>query len=502
MESALADDWKEACQYEIDALAKNGTWTLVELPSGRKAIKSKWVFKHKADGRFCAWLVAKGFTQIHGIDYDETFSPVARFKSLRLLLALAALEDWEIHQMDVKSAFLNGLLDEEIYMEQPQGFIDPDHPHKVCLLQKAIYGLKQASHAWNQQFHSVLQDLHFTRTRSDAGVYHRQDDGGTLIIILYVNDITILGDNLKNVEKIKTTLSNRYEMTDLGEIESYLGVRIKRDRSNKRLEIDQSRYILEIVDRFGLSDAHPVCTPLPTGADMFLEKYNEQASTADIKLYQRIIGSLLYVQIGTRPDISFAVSRLAQYASNPSPHHIRLAKYVLSYLKGTSDLKLVYTGGSGDGLYSYSDSSWGDVLNDWHSTAGYVFLLANATISWCSRKQKTTTQSTTEAEYMSLAKAGNQSAWYQMFLEELGYEVRDPIPLHGDNNGSLRLALNPVTERKSKHIPIRYHTIRDYVEDEHITLILTPTAEMLADGLTKSFTKIKLSDFVSGLGLI
>jgi len=235
---------------------------------------------------------------------------------------------------------------------------------------------------------------------------------------------------------------------------------------------------------------------------MFLEKYNEQASTADIKLYQRIIGSLLYVQIGTRPDISFAVSRLAQYASNPSPHHIRLAKYVLSYLKGTSDLKLVYTGGSGNGLYGYSDSSWGDVPDDRHSTAGYVFLLANAAISWCSRKQKTAAQRTTEAEYMSLAKAGNQSTWYRMFLEELGYEVWDPILLHGDNNGSLWLALNPVTGRKSKHIPIRYHAIQDYVEDKHITLILTPTTEMLADGLTKSFMKIKLSDFVSGLGLI
>src|SRR6267154_1089202 len=374
--------------------------------------------------------------------------------TLSIILTLSSTTLQPLQNCQTLQRFLSPL-----YIEQPQGFIDPDHPHKVCLLQKAIYGLKQASCVWNQQFHSVLQDLHFTRTHSDAGVYHHQDDRGTLIIILYVNDITILGDNLKNVEKIKTTLSNRYEMTNLGEIESYLGVQIKQDRSNKRLEIDQSCYILEIVDRFGLSDAHPARTPLPTGADVFLEKYNEQASTSDIKLYQRIIGSLLYVQIGMRPDISFAVSRLAQYTSNLSPHHIRLAKYVLSYLKGTSDLKLVYTGGSSDGLYGYSDSSWGDVPDDRHSTAGYVFLLVNAAISWCSCKQKTTAQSTTKAEYMSLAEAGNQSAWYRMFLEELGYEVWDPIPLHRDNNGSLQLALNPVTGRKSKHIHIRYHAI-------------------------------------------
>jgi len=184
MRSEQADQWHDACQYEIDMLAKNGTWTLVDLPAGRKAIKSKWVFKRKADGCYRACLVAKGFTQIQGIDYDETFSPVARFESLRLILALATLKDWEIHQMDVKSAFLNGLLEEEIYMEQPEGFITPGQESKVCLLKKAIYGLKQASCTWNLQFHGVLVELGFTRTYSNAGIYiyRRQDAGGTLII--------------------------------------------------------------------------------------------------------------------------------------------------------------------------------------------------------------------------------------------------------------------------------------------------------------------------------
>ena len=409
MDSALADEWREACQYEIDALAKNGTWTLVELPPGRKAVKSKWVFKHKADMRFRTRLVAKGFTQIFGLDYDETFSPVARFESLRLLLALAALEDWEIHQMDVKSAFLNGVLEEEIYMEQPQGFVDPEHPNKVCLLKKAIYGLKQASRAWNQQFHGVLLDIGFARTRSDAGVYHHQDDGGITIIILYVDDIMILSDSIDNIKQVKAALISRYEMTDLGEISSYLGVNIKRNRSKRTLEIDQSQYVLQIVKCFGLSDAHPPRTPLPTSANVDLQKYDGQASAADIKLYQQIIGSLLYVQIGMHPDIAFPVSRLAQYASNPSPAYIRLAKYVLSYLKGTSDLKLLYDGGRGNGLYGYSDSSWADDRDDRHSTSGYVFLMADAAISWCSHKQKTAAQSTCEAEYMELADASNQA---------------------------------------------------------------------------------------------
>ena len=503
MSSDYADEWRAACQYEIDALAKNRTWDLVDLPTGRKAVKSKWVFKRKADGRFRARLVAKGFTQIQGIDYDETFSPVARFESLRLLLALAALSDWEIHQMDVKSAFLNGLLDEEIFMEQPYGFIVPDQSDKVCLLRKAIYGLKQASRAWNLQFHSVLIDLGFKRTHSDAGVYHRLDAGGsTLIIILYVDDITILGDKLADVKNLKITLAGRYEMTDLGEIESYLGVRIKRDRSIKRLDIDQSRYISEIVDRFGLADCNPARTPLPSGAEALLVKHTGQASADEIKYYQQIIGSLLYVQIGTRPDVSFAVGRLAQYASNPSSQHLRLAKYVLSYLKGTADLSLRYDGARGSGLFGYSDSSYGDQPDDYHSTSGFVYLLADAAISWSSRKQKTVAQSTTHAEYMAITDAANQAAWYRSFFSEIGYDVEDPIPLHGDNKGAVDLALNPVTGRRSKHIPIKFHAIREYIEDGFITLIRTPTSEMLADGLTKPHSHVQLGDFITGLGLI
>jgi hypothetical protein len=223
---------------------------------------------------------------------------VVRFESLQLLLALAALEDWEIHQMDVKSVFLNGSLEEEIFMEQPQGFTSPNHPKKVCLLKKAIYGLKQASCAWNLQFHGVLTGLGFTCTHSDAGVYmyHCQDDGGiTIFIILYVDDITMLGNLGSEIDRIKLFLSSRYDMTDLGEIESYLGVCIMHDRSIKRLEIDQSRYISKILDHFGMADANLARTPLPMGADVHLVKHEGQATESEIKDYQRLIGSLLYV---------------------------------------------------------------------------------------------------------------------------------------------------------------------------------------------------------------
>jgi hypothetical protein len=418
---------------------------------------------------------------------------------------LAALEDWEIHQMDVKSAFLNGSLEEEIFMEQPQGFISPDHPKKVCLLKKAIYGLKQASYAWNLQFHGVLTGLGFTRMHSDAGVYvyHCLDDGGiTIFIILYVDDITMLGNSGPEIERIKLFLSSCYDMTDLGEIKSYLGVRIMCNRSIKRLEINQSRYISEILDWFGMADANPACTPLPMGTDMHLVKHEGQATESEIKDYQRLIGSLLYVQISTHPDISFAVSHLVQYAVNPSTQHLRLAKYILSYLKGTVDYRLCYDGACGDGLHGYLDSSFRDQADDCHSTSGYVFLLADATISWCSCKQKTVAQSTTQAKYMALMDVANQATWYHSFLIELSYNISDPIPLHGDNKGAVDLALNPVTGRRSKHIPIKHHTIHEYVEDGFIELIRTPTADMLADGFTKPHAYAQLEDFIAGLGLI
>jgi Reverse transcriptase (RNA-dependent DNA polymerase) len=503
MQSDNTTEWTDACQYEIDALSKNNTWELVDLPAGRKAVKSKWVFKLKSDGRYRARLVAKGFTQIPGIDYDETFSPVARFESLRLLLALAALEDWEIHQLDVKSAFLNGVLDEEIYMEQPQGFIIAGKETKVCRLRKAIYGLKQASRAWNQQFHGVLIELGFTRTFSDAGIYVYQQRGGDgpLFIILYVDDITILGASLKAVKRLKADLSKRYEITDLGEIESYLGIRITRDRPRKRLEIDQSGYITDVLDRFGMADANPHNTPLPAGAEVHLVKYTEQASQSEIKNYQSLIGSLLYVQIGTRPDISFAVSRLAQYAVNPSPQHLRLAQYILSYLVGSVDTRICYDGANGDGLHGYSDSSLGDQTDDRHSTSGYVFLLANGATSWSSRKQKTVAQNTTEAEYMAMTDAANQAAWYRGLLKELGYSVDNPIPIHGDNKGAIDLALNPVTGRRSKHIDIKHHVIREYIDNEQISLVRTPTTEMVADGFTKALSRTLLTRHNTSMGL-
>jgi hypothetical protein len=248
-------------------------------------------------------------------------------------------------------------------------------------------------------------------------------------------------------------------------------------------------------------DSNPMCTPLPAGMETHLISHTGEASSDEVKYYQKIIGSLLYVQIGTCLDISFAVTHLSQYASNPSPQHLRLAKYVLSYLKGTADLCIRYDGMRGDGMHGYSNSSLGDHLDDYHSMSRYIYLLADGAISWTSHKQKTVTQSTTEAEYMALAEASNQAEWYRSYLSELSYETPDPIPLHGNNKGTVDLTLNPMTSRHSKHIPIKHHAICEYVENSVIDLIRTLSEDMLVDGMTKPLAHVQLRDLVTGLGL-
>ena len=332
-------------------------------------------------------------------------------------------------------------------------------------------------------------------------MHHQHRGGGQLIVVLYVNGITIMSSSLENVKQLKEKLSLHYEMTDLREIQSYLGMHIYRDCSQRCIEVDQSRYIKSILDRFGMADANPHPTPFPTGADVHRVKNTAQATQVEIKQYQSLIGSLLYVQIGTRPDISFAVSQLAQYTANPSPQHLCLATYVLSYLLGTVNTRLCYDGANGSGLHGYSDSSLGDQTNDCHSSSGYVYMLMNGAISWSSCKQRTVAQNTTKAEYMAMTDAANQAAWYCSFLMELEYSVDDLIPLHGDNKGAVDLVMNPVTGHRFKQIDIKHHVIHEYIEKEHITLICTPTEKMVANGFTKSLSHVLLHRFNSDMGL-
>ena len=291
--------WHKAEGSEMESHKQNGTWVLVPRPKGRKVIKNRWVYARKHDGRYKARLVAKGFTQVWGEDYHETFSPVARFESLRYMFAHAALEDWEMDSMDVKTAFLNGDLDEEIYMEQPEGWVVPGKEDWVCLLKKAIYGLKQVSRQWNAKIHKSLLEIGFTRTYSDAGVYvySRESGDHTCIVILYVDDLLLMGDSKPFIEEVKRKLKLEYQMTDLGPVERFLGLRIRRERRKRQIFVDQAEYIQTVLERFQMHNSVPANTPLPAGA--VLEKNVGTSSESFRTLYQSIIGSIMYAMLGT-----------------------------------------------------------------------------------------------------------------------------------------------------------------------------------------------------------
>ena len=501
MKSPERAKWSKSEKSEIDSLMENKTWILVPRPKDRKVVKNRWVYAIKHDGRYKARLVAKGFTQVWGQDYHETFSPVARFESVRYMFAHAALEDWEIESMDVKTAFLNGDLDEEIYMEQPEGWVVPGKEDHVCLLKKAIYGLKQASRQWNAKIHKSLLDLGFTRTYSDAGVYVYSQESGehTCVIVLYVDDLLLMGNSTPFVNDVKRKLSSEYQMTDLGPVQRFLGLRIRRERSERRLFVDQSEYIQTVLERFQMSNCKEARTPLPAGA--VLEKNTEISSEEFRTKYQSIIGSIMYAMLGTRPDIAFAVTRLAKFAANPSKEHMRLAYYILRYMQGTKGYALCYDGSSNSGLIAYSDSDWAEDRDDRHSTSGFVFMMANCVVSWVSRRQPTVSLSSTEAEYKAASDCCRQMAWLRNFGEELGDNMSAPTPLCLDNQGSIFLSVNPVVDRRTKHIEIRYHYIREFYERGETEIYYVASEDQLADALTKNVPLSSIEHFRSSTGM-
>jgi len=353
--------WHKAQFEELEALKKCNIYKLADLPPGCKAIKNHWVFNLKSDGRKKAHLVAKGFSQVEGLDFDEIFSPVVQFESVCTILVLAVLEKWKIEGLDVKSAFLYGTLDEELYMEQPQGFKVLGNKHKVLRLKKAIYGLKQAAHAWWHELDRSLKALNFSCLYADAGIFIAKHTDGTMVIILaYVDDIILTGPNAAQVTSKKKLFMDKWECHDLGECREFLCMRI--EYQGGKTYLDQVPYLEKILKRFGMANAKAAQTPLPTGYKP--EPFDGTATVALRSQYQSVIGSLLYLMPGTHPDLAFAVTQIVKFAHNPSEEHLLKTRHILRYLAGTHKYALVYDGRSDTGLYAYCDSSYGDDRSD------------------------------------------------------------------------------------------------------------------------------------------
>ena len=490
-------EWTDACLLELEALRARRVFELVDSPKGRKVIRNRWVFDIKSDGRKKSRLVARGDSQVEGLDYGALYSPVVRFETVRFILALAALENWHIEGVDVKSAYLYGLLDEEIFMEQPEGFAVRGQEHKVIRLRRALYGLKQAGLAWWRSLDASMSEIGFKRLHSDAGIFIHTSNKGTVVAVVYVDDALFCGSNTPHLRELKARFMKKWECRDLGDVSEFLRMRIK--RVGREIHIDQVDYLQKVLERCGMENAKSAPTPLPEG---YIPKPNvEVADPALRKRFQTVIGSLLYLMIGTRPDIAFAVTKLSQYASNPSQDHMNKALYICRYLVGTSKYSLIYDGASGQGLVAFSDSDWASDNVSRRSQTGFFQKMANGIIGWTSRAQKTVALSSTEAEYMALSDASRQCVWIKSLMGEIGYSTNFAVPLAGDNQGSLFMATNPVTEARSKHIDIRYHYIREVIANKHIDVFFIEGNDNPADLFTKNLGRMKFQKFRAELGL-
>src|SRR4051812_48819202 len=397
------DKWLEAMKSEMGSMYENQVWTLVDLPNDRKVVENKWIFNKKtdADGNvtvYKARLVAKGFRQIQGVDYDETFSPLAMLKSVRIMLAIVAYFDYEIWQMDVKTVFLNGNIEEELYMIQPKGFVDPKDANKVCKLQRSIYGLNQASRSWNLRFDEVIKEFGFVQTYGEACIYKKVSGSNVAFLILYVDDILLIGNDVDLLNSVKDYLNNSFSMKDLSEAAYILGIKIYRDRSRRLISLSQSTYLDKFLKRFGMEDSKKRF--LPMFPNTTLSKTQSPATAEDRERmsktpYASAIGSLMYAMLCTRPDIAYAVSLTSRYQSDPGVDHWTVVKNILKYLRRTKDMVLYYGGDEHLVVNGYTDASWNTDPDDSKSQSGYVFTLNGATVSWRSAKQSVVARSST-----------------------------------------------------------------------------------------------------------
>ncbi|CAL8099446.1 unnamed protein product [Prunus armeniaca] len=486
---------------EITALEQNQTWDLVPKPRDVKPISCKWVYKKKRhpDGaieRYKAQLVARGFSQQYGLDYDKTFSPVAKLTTIRVLLALAANKDWNLYQMDVKNAFLHGELDREIYMTQPMGFENEVHLEYVCKLKKALYGLKQAPKAWYSKIAKFLSRSGYLVTHADSSLFVKANGGKLAIVLVYVDDLIITGDDEEEIHRTKENLSVRFQMKELGQLKHFL--RLEVDRTQERIFLCQQKYAKDLLQKFGMLESKPISTPMEPNVKMCAY---EGKDLEDATMYRQLVGSLIYLTL-TRPNISYAVGVMSRYMQNPKKSHLDAVRRILRYVKSMIDYGLLYKKGEDCKLVGYCDADYAGDHDTRQSTTGYVFKLGSGTISWCSKRQPTVSLSTTEAEYRAAAMAAQEITWLTQLMNDLHQLVDYSVPLYCDNQSAVRLAENPVFYARTKHVEIHYHFIREKVLQEEIEMRHINTDDQVADLFTKSLSTGKFENFRRQLNVV
>ncbi|KAE8182665.1 hypothetical protein CF328_g8434 [Tilletia controversa] len=501
------DAWLAAMNVEIRSHKARGTWRIVKR-RGQNLVTSKWVLRLKknADGsiqKYKARLVARGFTQIEGVDFDETFAPTSRLQNMRLLLANAVALNMDVHQIDYETAYLNAKLQNEIYMEPPEAMdllgeeIAPDDALQLNL---ALYGLKQSGHEWHRVLREALKTLGFDQCKVDPTMFVREE-GSPAMLLVYVDDILVAAPKGGGIESVKKELLGLFKGTDLGPAHHCLGIRINRNWDEDTITLDQERYAKEVLARFGMSDCNPARTPMDQKTS--LRKAADGEARADKREYQAIVGCLAYLAQGTRPDLAYAVSTLGRYGSDPTETHRTAANRVLRYLKRTSSAKLTF-GGSRDGnvnLEGFVDSDWAADCDDRRSTSGFVFTVGGGAVSWGSRKQGAVALSTAEAEYVAAGVAGREALMLSGVLKASGQDI-GTVTVHCDNQAAIQLVKNPGSHHdRSKHIDIAHHWIRDKTQEGAFAFQYIPTDINPADAFTKPLGQVKHYQHAQAIGM-
>ncbi|GJV48668.1 ribonuclease H-like domain-containing protein [Tanacetum coccineum] len=498
---ALQDDsWVQAMQEELLQFKLQQVWVLVDLPHGMKVIGTKWVYRNKRDERGVvvrnkARLVAQGYTQEEGIDYDEVFAPVARIEAIRLFLAFASFMGFIVYQMDVKSAFLYGTIDEEVYVSQPPGFVDPDHPTKVYKVVKALYGLHQAPRAWYATLSTFLEKHGYKRGTIDKTLFIKRDKKDIMLVQVYVDDIIFGSTNKSWCDEFEALMKSRFQMSSMGELTFFLGLQVKQNKGG--IFISQDKYVAEILKKFDLVNVKAAITPMETKVPLTKD---EEAFDVDVHLYRSMIGSLMYLT-ASRPDIMYAVCVCSRFQVTPKTSHLNVVKRIFKYLKGKPKLGLWYPRESPFDLEAFFDSDYGGSNLDRKSTTGGCQFLGQRLISWQCKKQTIVATSTTEAEYVAAANCCGQVLWVQNQLLDYGFNFMN-TKIHIDNESTICIVKNPVYHSKTKHIEIRHHFIRDCYEKKLISVEKIHTDLNVADLLTKPFDGPRFNYLVVSIGMI
>lgn len=504
-QAVIHPEWRQAMADESAAMDANHTWTVTSLPLGKHTIGCKWLYKikYKSDGsieRYKARLVAKGYTQQEGLDFIETFSPVAKLVTVKVLLALAASQRWSLLQLDVNNAFLHGDLFEEVYMDIPLGYPIPAHsatpPLKLaCRLHKSIYGLKQASRQWYAKFSQALLRIGFIQSKSDYSLFTKGSGTSFVALLVYVDDILITGPSPSSITVLKEYLHSHFKLKDLGPARYFLGLEIA--LSQQGIVLSQRQYVLQLLEDAGFLACKPVSIPIDPNTALCT---SADDPLVDGVLYRRLVGRLLYLTL-TRPDITFAVHRLTQFLQQPRMTHLHAVHHLLRYLKNNPGQGLFFSADSSFQLRAFADADWGSCPDTRRSTTGFCIFLGESLVSWKAKKQQTVSRSSAEAEYRALATVTSEIVWLQQLLQDFHIGITSPAVLFCDNLAAIHIATNPMFHERTKHIEIDCHFVRDRLLSGHIKLLPVRSKHQLADLYTKALPSPRFSFLLSKMAM-